>query len=106
MPSDKANHVRNAGQTRSHTCHWPGCNKEVPPAKWGCYKHWWQLPSHLRRRIWQTYVIGQEEDLSKVSPEYISVATEVQKWIRGYLIKQAVEKRGQSNVGKKKARPS
>lgn len=35
----KADYVRRQPQTRGHTCHWPGCNRHVPPAMWGCSKH-------------------------------------------------------------------
>lgn len=41
-----------------HTCHWPGCTTEVEPKLWGCKKHWFALPGHLRSRIWATYVAG------------------------------------------------
>jgi hypothetical protein len=65
----------------AHHCHWPGCELEVPPKMWGCRKHWFKLPAHLRARIWATYVPGQE--ITKTpSPEYIEVAQEVQKWIK------------------------
>jgi len=33
--STKADYVRSQGQTRNHHCHWPGCDKQVPPAMWG-----------------------------------------------------------------------
>jgi len=39
------------GEGVRHTCHWPGCNKEVPPAMWGCKTHWFSLPKRLRDRI-------------------------------------------------------
>lgn len=64
-----------------HHCHWPGCNKSVPPAMWGCKTHWFRLPTHLRNKIWKTYRPGQE--IAKdPSCEYIAVASEVQKWIK------------------------
>lgn len=63
----------------SHTCHWPGCEKEVPPAKWGCASHWFTLPRDLRNRVWAAYVPGQE--ITKTpSPEYLAVAREVRAW--------------------------
>ena len=62
-----------------HTCHWPGCLNEVPPAMWGCRRHWFRLPSHLRARIWQAYRPGQEIDKTP-SAAYIAVAVEVRKW--------------------------
>lgn len=64
-----------------HTCHWPGCHKEVPPAMWGCKPHWFALPKHLRDRIWATYRPGQE--ITKTpSPAYLEAAREVQAWIK------------------------
>jgi hypothetical protein len=64
----------------SHTCHWPNCSVEVPPAMWGCRKHWFMLPKHLRDKVWATYRKGQE--ITKTpSPEYLNVAREVQDWI-------------------------
>ncbi|MFP4538871.1 MAG: hypothetical protein ACLFPA_11290 [Dichotomicrobium sp.] len=80
MPS-KADHVRRAKQTRGHTCHWPGCTRQVPPAMWGCKYHWFRLPKHLRDRIWRHYRPGQENDM-KPSEEYLAAADAVQQWIR------------------------
>lgn len=76
----KADYVSAARQTRLHTCHWPGCERQVPPAMWGCRTHWFRLPSALRALIWKTYRPRQEEDLD-VSGEYIDAAEAVQRWI-------------------------
>lgn len=65
----------------NHTCHWPNCGKEVPPAMWGCRAHWFKLPANLRSRIWATYRPGQEID-KKPSPEYMEAAKAVQDWIK------------------------
>jgi hypothetical protein len=63
-----------------HTCHWPGCGKEVPPAMWGCKAHWFTLPKRLRDKIWATYRRGQE--ITKTpSSAYMEAALEVQEWI-------------------------
>ena len=78
--SEKATYVRRSRQSRNHECHWPGCTAQVPPAMWGCKRHWFQLPKRLRDRIWDTYEIGQEESLTP-SAEYLVVAREVQDWI-------------------------
>lgn len=78
---EKVAHVKRAGQTRDHVCHWPGCGKQVPPAMWGCREHWYSLPKSLRDRIWATYRIGQEQD-GKPSESYLTVAREVQDWIK------------------------
>jgi hypothetical protein len=77
----KVDHVRRAGQTRGHTCHWPGCGKQCPPAMWGCREHWYRLPKRLRDKIWNAYRAGQEETLTP-SREYLDVAHEVDAWIR------------------------
>lgn len=64
----------------THTCHWPGCPVEVPPAMWGCRPHWYALPYGLRSKVWRAYRPGQE--ITKTpSVEYITVAREVQAWI-------------------------
>jgi hypothetical protein len=78
----KADYVRQQKATDSrHTCHWPGCDKVVPPAMWGCKRHWFKLPQRLRNAIWRTYQPGQE--ISKdPTADYLAVADEVQQWIR------------------------
>lgn len=78
--ADKADHVRAAGQTRAHGCHWPGCEAQVPPALWGCKKHWFKLPRSIRDGIWRTYRPGQEDDL-RPSREYVEAAEAAQRWI-------------------------
>lgn len=80
----KVAHVLGSGQTRNHTCHWPGCGKQVPPAMWGCRSHWFALPKHLRDAIWRTYSPGQEESGS-VSEAYFDAAREAQTWIEERL---------------------
>lgn len=77
---EKVAHVRAARRSRGHKCHWPGCEKEVPPAMWGCKPHWYALPASIRRRIWATYKIGQEETLSP-SSAYLAAAKEARDWI-------------------------
>lgn len=71
-----------------HTCHWPGCNKVVPPAMWGCKPHWFQLPKALRDAIWKTYVPGQEVTKTP-SQRYQLAARLVQGWIAGKVIMRA-----------------
>ena len=79
--STKADYVRSQGQTRNHHCHWPGCEKQCPPAMWGCKGHWFKLPAMLRARVWATYVPGQEVTATP-SAEYLKVAGMVQQWIK------------------------
>lgn len=80
----KAAYVKRQGQSRQHACHWPGCLQQVPPAKWGCSRHWFMLPKALRDRIWRAYRPGQEQDL-KPSESYLEAAQAVQAWIRNQL---------------------
>ncbi len=79
----KADYVRAqaaADKTTDHHCHWPGCNRRVPPAMWGCRQHWYRLPAELRAKIWRTFRPGQE--MSKTpSREYVAAAREVREWI-------------------------
>lgn len=77
---NKADYVRKQSQFRDHHCHWPGCDKQVPPAMWGCKAHWFRLPKTLRDRIWATYRPGQEVDMNP-SREYLDAANAVQEWI-------------------------
>lgn len=65
----------------SHHCHWPDCQKEVPPKMWGCKEHWFRLPKFLRDKIWDTYQPGQEITKDP-SLAYLDAAHEVQEWIR------------------------
>lgn len=79
----KAEHVRAAlreGHAGNHHCHWPGCNKSVPPAAWGCKQHWYALPIGLRNKIWHAFRPGQEQTKTP-SRRYVEVAREVQDWI-------------------------
>ena len=81
MGNSKAAYVKSQGQTRKHECHWPGCTRQVPPAMWGCSRHWFRLPLALRNKVWAAYRPGQERTMTP-SEEYLRVADEVQEWIR------------------------
>ena len=76
----KADYVRSAPNPGGHSCHWPGCSRNVPPAMWGCKTHWYKLPVALRNKVWRTYQPGQEIG-KRPSAEYVEVAREVQAWI-------------------------
>lgn len=86
MSADKVKYVKSQGQTRNHGCHWPGCPKQVPPAQWGCTKHWFTLPKRLRDKLWAAYQPGQEVSMTP-SEAYLDVAKEIQQWIREYPCK-------------------
>lgn len=77
----KADYIRSQGQTRKHGCHWPGCERQVPPAMWGCKPHWYALPAILRAHIWATYEPGQEVAMTP-SEDYLNAAQAVEDWIR------------------------
>lgn len=81
--SGKVSHVKAAKLTRKHSCHWPGCINQVPPAMWGCRRHWYMLPKYLRDKIWSAYRPGQEDDMHPDS-SYLDAANEVQEWITKY----------------------
>lgn len=78
--SEKVEYVKRQGQSRDHHCHWTGCDKQCPPAMWGCKKHWFMLPKHLRDRVWAAYRPGQEVNMTP-SREYLEVAREIELWI-------------------------
>lgn len=81
--NEKVAYVRRQRQDRNHECHWPGCDKQVPPAMWGCKPHWFKLPKILRDAIWAAYVPGQERRMDP-SDEYLRVAGVVQDWIKEF----------------------
>lgn len=82
MKVSKADYVRSqTSNPTEHHCHWPGCERKVPPAMWGCYTHWLRLPKVLRDKIWAAYRPRQEIDKNP-SAEYIAAANEVQQWIK------------------------
>ncbi len=66
-----------------HTCHWPECETEVPPAMWGCKKHWMKLPKPIRDAIWNTYRPGQETD-KQPSVAYLAAADWAENYALGY----------------------
>lgn len=78
--ADKVAYVLRQGQRRNHTCHWPGCEQQVPPARWGCRRHWFALPKHIRDAIWRTYRPGQEISMTP-DAGYLAAAREAQAWI-------------------------
>ena len=41
-------------------CHADGCSVEVPPRLLMCASHWRMVPRWLKKRVWATYVVGQE----------------------------------------------
>jgi len=56
-----------------HLCHAVGCTVEVPPKLLMCKAHWYMVPGDLRRRVWATYVKGQEIRKDP-SPDYFDAA--------------------------------
>lgn len=78
---------KKVNEQMKHMCHWPGCPTPVPPAMWGCKKHWFMLPKKLRDYIWETYVPGQE--ITKTpSLAYLDAARQVQTWISAWEFAQ------------------
>lgn len=56
----------------SHTCHAPGCTRQVPPAMFACRAHWYALEKRVRDAIWREYRNGQEID-KRPSVRYLAV---------------------------------
>jgi hypothetical protein len=79
----KSDYVLAQPQTRNHLCHWPGCDKQVPPAMFMCAPHWFKLPKSIRDQIWRTFRPGQEKDWTP-SPEYVAAAKAAQDWIAAF----------------------
>ena len=69
----------------NHTCHWPTCQKEVPPRMWGCKVHWFRLPKVLRDKIWATYRPGQERRKDP-NVAYMEAFKEVQRYARAEIV--------------------
>jgi hypothetical protein len=90
---NKADYVLRQSQTREHSCHWPGCDRQVPPAMWGCRNHWFKLPLDLRQDLWAAYTPGQEKGEADVTPAYFAAAHAIQEWIAARLAKEADVKR-------------
>lgn len=80
---EKVQHVLRAsatGHVGGHHCHWTGCKAKVPPAMWGCRKHWYALPKPIRDEIWRTFRPGQE-NAKNPSAAYVRAARAAQEWI-------------------------
>lgn len=94
----KVAYVKSQGQTRLHTCHWPGCDKQVPPALWGCKPHWYALPKEIREAIWNAYQPGQERS-GRPSFTYIEAAKAAQAWIRKKLAAEDAARAARESQG-------
>jgi hypothetical protein len=81
----------------SHHCHWPGCDKEVPPKMWGCKTHWYMLPKSIRDKIWATYRPGQEITKDP-SDEYMAAAAEARIFCLRYNAVKAEIKGGKPGL--------
>ncbi|MDP2346702.1 MAG: hypothetical protein Q8N34_03140 [Gammaproteobacteria bacterium] len=82
----------NMAGKEKHACHWPNCQKIVPPSMWGCKQHWFILPKELRDLIWETYTPGQEINGDLVKMEYLEASYRVQNWITEYTEKLIAQK--------------
>jgi hypothetical protein len=68
----------------AHECAWPGCKVMCPKSHAMCEPHWMMLPKNLQRRIWDTYVVGQEEDPNLASLDYVDALSLAIKWAHDY----------------------
>lgn len=64
-----------------HLCRWPDCKERVPVDRWGCERHWLQLPAPIRESITRAYRPGQE-DRRLPGRLYMLAASTAQRWIR------------------------
>ncbi len=84
--SEKADYVRSQRQDRRHECHWPDCDRQVPPAMWGCKQHWFKLPKRLRDAIWAEYVPGQEGSVRNMTTVFEDIRYDPLKGERWYIL--------------------
>ena len=61
----------------THECRWPTCLERVELWRWGCSKHWFRLPEHVRKAITNTWAKGK----GKYSSEYARACEAAQEWI-------------------------
>lgn len=68
---DTAQQSAQAARPRaSHRCPAPGCLSTPPNKYLFCRLHWFRLPISIRRRIWDTYTAGQEDNPALTTPAY------------------------------------
>jgi len=67
----------------AHRCHARCCMVAVKPEMLMCKRHWFMVPLHIRRAVWDTYRQGQCDDKSP-SREWHSAASAA----IGYVAKQ------------------
>jgi hypothetical protein len=94
----KAAHVRAApNDDHTHTCHWPGCTRQVKPALFSCKPHWFTWPESIRNAIWREYRPGQE--ISKTPSEgYLRAAEAAIMYARDYERAKAARAPGQGEL--------
>ena len=63
-----------------HQCHATDCPTPVPPEMFMCRRHWFSLPSGLRRAIWRTYRPGQCDDWN-ISTAYSEAAKAAVRYV-------------------------
>lgn len=64
----------------AHTCHALGCETEVEPRLFMCYRHWSMIPKAKQRELWAAYREGQE--ISKTpSARYLNVARRLHVYV-------------------------
>lgn len=60
----------------THFCAARACKTKVPLRMLMCSHHWRMVPRALQVRVWDEYKPGQEQNLGRVSPEYLAVVEE------------------------------
>lgn len=64
-----------------HTCHARGCDTPVPRRMFMCRPHWFALPKPMRDAVSATYTPGQENNVDRVTPGYLTAATAAVNWL-------------------------
>jgi hypothetical protein len=63
-----------------HVCHAVGCHVPVARSRLMCIEHWFMVPTAMRKRIWVTFVPGQEVS-RKPSREYVEAARDAINYV-------------------------
>lgn len=74
------NRTKRTRDWERHTCNYPGCMRQVANPHWGCRPHEEMIPRSLLRRVYDSYVPGQEYRLS-ASFSYLVAQAWVEAWV-------------------------
>lgn len=61
--------------TVTHECAISFCTARIALNRLMCARHWHRVPTALQKRVWETYITGQETNLRVITPEYLTAFT-------------------------------